>query len=148
VSARARDCHGLRWRSRFEQQLGFTPGRHRSRRPIAEFNAAVRKSRLSLRRRRNRLTERIGYCGLDLDDPTHARTTSTRRRRCGGALKQLWDKELLYEGNKVVPYCARDGTALSSHEVAQGYKDVEDPSVFVRLQVTEAMRPCSPATSC
>src|SRR5918994_6915190 len=53
------------------------------------------------------------------------------------ALKQLWDRDLLYEGHKVVPYCPRDGTALSSHEVAQGYEDVEDPSVYVRFPVSE-----------
>ena len=49
----------------------------------------------------------------------------------------MWDRDLLYEGHKVVPYCARCGTALSSHEVAQGYKDVEDPSVYVRFPVTK-----------
>jgi isoleucyl-tRNA synthetase len=51
------------------------------------------------------------------------------------ALKSMWDKDLLFEGHKVVPYCVRCGTALSSHEVAQGYQDVEDPSVFVRFRV-------------
>ena len=50
----------------------------------------------------------------------------------------MWDRDLLFEGHKVVPYCARCGTALSSHEVAQGYKDVEDPSVYVRFPVVEA----------
>jgi isoleucyl-tRNA synthetase len=50
----------------------------------------------------------------------------------------MWDRDLLYEGHKVVPYCARCGTALSSHEVAQGYQDVEDPSVYVRFPVVEA----------
>ena len=49
----------------------------------------------------------------------------------------MWDRDLLYEGHKVVPYCARCGTALSSHEVAQGYKDVEDPSIYVRFPVTQ-----------
>ena len=54
------------------------------------------------------------------------------------SLRRLWDDDRLYEGHKVVPYCPRCGTALSSHEVALGYKDVEDPSVYVRLPVTEA----------
>ena len=54
------------------------------------------------------------------------------------ALAQLWERDLLYEGHKVVPYCPRDGTALSSHEVSQGYKDVEDPSVYVRFPVRRA----------
>src|ERR1700712_5049554 len=53
------------------------------------------------------------------------------------SLRQLWDKDRLYEGHKVVPYCPRDGTPLSSHEVAQGYKDVEDPSIYVRFELLD-----------
>ena len=53
------------------------------------------------------------------------------------SLRQIWDAGRLYEGHKVVPYCPRCGTALSSHEVAHGYRDVEDPSVYVRFPVAE-----------
>ena len=53
------------------------------------------------------------------------------------AIKTMWDRELLYEGFRVVPYCGRCGTALSSHEVAQGYEDVTEPSVYVRFPVRE-----------
>ena len=53
------------------------------------------------------------------------------------SLRRIWDQGRLYEGHKVVPYCPRCGTALSSHEVALGYRDVEDPSVFVRFPVRE-----------
>ena len=82
-----------------------------------------------------RLTERIGYW-VDLDDPY--RTLDTPYiESVWWALKQLWDRDLLYEGFKVVPYCPRDGTSLSSHEVSQGYKDVEDPSVYVTYPVTK-----------
>ena len=56
------------------------------------------------------------------------------------SLGQLWEKGLLYEGHKVVPYCPRDGTPLSSHEVAQGYQDVEDPSIYVRFPLLGAER--------
>src|SRR5688500_5144797 len=52
-------------------------------------------------------------------------------------LRQIWDNGRLYKAHKVVPYCPRDGTALSSHEVAQGYLDVVDPSVYVKLPITE-----------
>ena len=52
------------------------------------------------------------------------------------SLAQNWERDRLYEGHKVVPYCPRCGTALSSHEVARGYKDVVDPSVYVRLPVS------------
>ena len=81
------------------------------------------------------LTERIGFW-VDLEhayrtlDPSYIESV-------WWALKQIADKGLLYEGHKVVPYCPRCGTALSSHEVALGYKDVLDPSVYVRLPVTE-----------
>src|SRR5690606_29549816 len=51
------------------------------------------------------------------------------------ALKTLHEKGLLYQGHKILPYCARCGTALSSHELAQGYEDVEDPSVYVSLDL-------------
>src|SRR4051812_36056206 len=53
----------------------------------------------------------------------------------------MWDRDLLFEGHRVVPYCVRCGTALSSHEVAQGYQDVEDPSVYVKYPVTEPVGP-------
>ena len=66
------------------------------------------------------------------------------------ALRQIWDDGRLYEGHKVVPYCPRCGTALSSHEVALGYHDVEDPSVYVKLPVAGAADGprSSRATSC
>src|ERR671938_1000333 len=51
------------------------------------------------------------------------------------SLREVWRRDLLYQGHKVVPYCPRCGTALSSHEVAQGYRDVVDPSVYVRFPV-------------
>ncbi len=53
------------------------------------------------------------------------------------ALKQIWEKDLLYKGYKIVPYCPRCGTPLSSHEVAQGYKDVKERSAIVRFKVKE-----------
>ena len=52
-------------------------------------------------------------------------------------LKNFWDKDLLYQGYKVVPYCPRCGTPLSDHEVAQGYREVADPSVFVRMPLVD-----------
>ena len=68
------------------------------------------------------------------------------------ALRRIWDDGRLYEGHKVVPYCPRCGTALSSHEVAQGYHDVEDPSVYreaVAVAASDRSRArWSRATSC
>ena len=60
---------------------------------------------------------------------------------------QFWDKDLLYEGYKVVPYCPRCGTALSSHEVALGYHDVIDPSIYVKFPVGDTRRTARRAIS-
>ena len=129
------DCHGLPVEIAVEQQLGFTSKADIERYGIAEFNARCRESVFTFLEDWNRLTERIGYW-VDLEHP-YRTLDNDYVESVWWALKRMWEKDLLYEGNKVVPYCARDGTALSSHEVAQGYKDVEDPSVYVRLQVTE-----------
>jgi hypothetical protein len=92
------------------------------------------------------LTERIGFW-VDLDEAYRTLDTSYVES-LWWALKSIWDKGLLYEGHKVVPYCPRCGTALSSHEVALGYRDVVDPSVYVRFPVARAADRWSPATSC
>jgi isoleucyl-tRNA synthetase len=128
------DCHGLPVEIAVEQKLGFTKKSDIERYGIAEFNRQCRESVFEFLEDWNRMTERIGYW-LDLDDPY--RTLDTPYiESVWWALNQLWEKDLLYEGHKVVPYCPRDGTALSSHEVAQGYEDVEDPSIYVRFPVT------------
>jgi isoleucyl-tRNA synthetase len=79
----------------------------------------------------NRLTERIGFW-IDTDD-AYFTLDDSYVESVWWTLKQVWDKGLLYEGHKVGPYCPRCGTGLSSHEVALGYKDVVDPSVYVRF---------------
>ena len=82
----------------------------------------------------NRLTERIGFW-IDLE---HAYRTldETYIESVWWALAQIDARGLLYEGRKVVPYCPRCETTLSSHEVALGYRDVVDPSVFLKLPVS------------
>jgi isoleucyl-tRNA synthetase len=130
------DTHGLPVEIAVEQKLGFTSKDDIERYGIAEFNAQCRKAVLEHLEDWKALTERIGYW-VDLDeayytfDPAYVESV-------WWALKTMWDRDLLFEGHKVVPYCARCGTALSSHEVAQGYEDVEDPSVYVRFPVREA----------
>ncbi len=125
------DCHGLPVEIAVERELGFTSKDDIERYGIAEFNQKCRESVFTLLDEWNALTERIGYW-VDLEDP-YRTLDNAYVESVWWALKQLWEKELLYEGNKVVPYCPRDGTALSSHEVAQGYREVEDPSVYVRF---------------
>ncbi|MGA1076973.1 MAG: class I tRNA ligase family protein, partial [Ilumatobacteraceae bacterium] len=79
----------------------------------------------------NRLTERIGFW-IDLDDP-YVTLDDDYIESVWWSLRQLFDQGRLYEGHRVSPYCPRCGTALSSHEVALGYRDVTDRSVYVRL---------------
>jgi isoleucyl-tRNA synthetase len=130
------DCHGLPVEVAVEQKLGFKNKRDIEDYGIAEFNRQCRESVFEYLEDWTALTERIGYW-VDLEHPYRTLDAPYMESVWWG-LRQLWDKDLLYEGFKVVPYCPRDGTALSSHEVAQGYRDVEDPSIYVRFPVTAA----------
>ena len=131
------DCHGLPVEIAVEQKLGIT-SKAEIEDPehgigIERFNEECRNSVFEYLEEWDRLTERIGFW-VDLE---HAYRTLDESyiESVWWALKQISDKGLLYEGHKVVPYCYRCGTALSSHEVALGYRDVLDPSVYVRLPV-------------
>ncbi len=77
------------------------------------------------------MTDRIGYW-VDLDR-AYITYTDDYIESVWWLLKSMWDKKLLYQGHKVVPYCPRCGTPLSDHEVALGYEDTEDPSIYVRF---------------
>jgi isoleucyl-tRNA synthetase len=125
------DCHGLPVELEVEKQLGISSKQEIEEYGIDEFNRRCRESVFEYVEEWNRLTERIGFW-IDLDDP-YVTLESSYIESVWWSLKQLWEKELLYEGHKVVPYCPRCGTALSSHEVALGYEDVEDPSIYVRF---------------
>ena len=127
------DCHGLPVELEVERELGFRSKDDIERFGVAEFNARCRESVLRYIDEWNRLTERIGFW-IDTDEAYYTLDNSYIES-VWWSLKQVWDRGLLYEGHKVVPYCPRCGTALSSHEVAQGYKDVVDPSVYVRFPV-------------
>jgi isoleucyl-tRNA synthetase len=131
------DCHGLPVEIAVEQKLGIT-SKAEIEDPekgigIERFNEECRNSVFEYLEEWDRLTERIGFW-VDLE---HAYRTLDESyiESVWWALKTISDKGLLYEGHKVVPYCYRCGTALSSHEVALGYKDVVDPSVYVRLPI-------------
>jgi isoleucyl-tRNA synthetase len=130
------DCHGLPIELAVERELGMTSKEDIERYGIAEFNAICRERVLSHVAEWNRLTERIGFW-IDLDD-AYRTLDSDYIESVWWALKTIHDKGRLYEKFKVVPYCPRCGTALSSHELGQPgvYQDVIDPSVYVRLPVS------------
>ncbi len=131
------DCHGLPVELALEAELGFSSKEDIERFGIAEFNARCRAKVLTHVEDFNRLTERIGFW-IDLEhayrtlDPGYIESV-------WWALQQIHERGLLYETLKVVPYCPRDQVTLSSHELGQPdvYREVEDPSVYVRLPVTD-----------
>ncbi|MGD0453139.1 MAG: isoleucine--tRNA ligase [Solirubrobacteraceae bacterium] len=127
------DCHGLPVEIAVEQELGIHHKSEIEEYGIAQFNAKCRESVFRYLEEWNRLTERIGFW-IDLE---HAYRTLDESyiESVWWALAQIDARGLLYEGRKVVPYCPRCETTLSSHEVALGYKDVVDPSVFLKLPV-------------
>jgi isoleucyl-tRNA synthetase len=133
------DCHGLPVELEVERQLGIGSKEDIERYGIAEFNRKCRESVFSYVEDWNRLTERIGFW-IDLDD-AYVTLANEYIESVWWSLRRIWDEGLLYEGHKVVPYCPRCGTPLSSHEVALGYRDVVDPSVYVRLPVGQASPP-------
>src|SRR5215210_6965686 len=116
------DCHGLPVELQIERELGMKSKEDIERYGVAEFNARCRESVLAYIEEWNRLTERIGFW-IDTGD-AYFTLSNEYIESVWWSLKEVWDKGLLTEGNKVVPYCPRCGTALSSHEVALGYKDV------------------------
>jgi isoleucyl-tRNA synthetase len=137
IYPRYKTMRGYRVERAVEQKLGIT-SKTEIEDPekgigIERFNEECRDSVFEYLEEWNRLTERIGFW-VDLD---HAYRTLDESyiESVWWALKTISDKGLLYEGHKVVPYCYRCGTALSSHEVALGYRDVVDPSVYVSLPI-------------
>jgi isoleucyl-tRNA synthetase len=128
------DCHGLPVEIAVEQKLGFHSKDDIERYGVAEFNEKCRESVFEFLEDWTALTERIAFW-VDLEHPYRTLEPSYIES-VWWALKTMWERDLLYEGHRVVPYCARCGTALSSHEVSQGYEDVEDPSIYVRFPIT------------
>lgn len=130
------DCHGLPVELEVEKQLGISGKPEIEAYGIAEFNARCRASVLAYLEEWERLTERIGFW---IDTERAYRTMDADYiESVWWSLAELHRRGLLYRSDKVVPYCPRCGTALSSHEVALGYEDVDDPSVYVRFPLADA----------
>lgn len=129
------DTHGLPVEIAVEKELGINHKSEIEEYGIAEFNEKCRDSVFRLIQDWNDLTERIAFW-VDLDE---AYVTYRRPyiESVWWILQQFWDKGLIYQGYKVVPYCPRCGTPLSSHEVSQGYAEVDDPSVYVRFRLKD-----------
>jgi isoleucyl-tRNA synthetase len=126
------DCHGLPVEIAVEKELGIKSKAEVEEYGIGAFNERCRESVFTFLEEWNRLTERIGFW-LDLDD-AYRTLDETYIESVWWALSQIHRRELLYEGHKVSPYCPRCETTLSSHEVAQGYRDVVDETVYLKLK--------------
>ncbi|MEO5902567.1 MAG: class I tRNA ligase family protein, partial [Gemmatimonadaceae bacterium] len=127
------DTHGLPVEIEVEKQLGISGKQDIERIGVEKFNQLCRESVWKYRGDWEKLSERIGFW-LDYSDP-YVTYTNNYVESVWWALKTLYDRDLLYRGHKILPYCSRCETALSSHEVAQGYKDDKDPSLYIALDL-------------
>ncbi len=126
------DTHGLPVEIEVEKQLGLKDKKGIEDYGIEEFCRKCRESVFSYEKQWRQMTEQMAYW-LDLDNP-YITLTNEYIESVWWILKNFHDRGLIYRGYKIVPYCPSCGTPLSSHEVAQGYADVEDPSVYVKFR--------------
>lgn len=127
------DTHGLPVELEVEKMLGINGKQDIEKYGVEEFIKKCRQSVFKYEAEWRKMVERGGFW-IDMEKP-YVTCTNEYIETIWWILKQFFEAGLLYEGHKVIPYCPRCGTGLSSHEVAQGYEEAEDPSVFVRFKV-------------
>jgi len=130
------DTHGLPVELQIEKEIGTKTKSDIENFGIDKFNRKCQESVWRFKQEWDKFTERIGFW-LDLDRP-YITYDPNYMESVWGLLKKIWQKGLLKQSYKVVPYCARCGTPLSSHEVAQGYREVEDKSVYLKFGVKDS----------
>ena len=129
------DTHGLPVEIEVQKRLDLMSNEAIEAYGMAEFNQACRESVWTYEAAWREMTERMAYW-VDLDNP-YVTLHNDYVESAWWALKQMFDKGLLYRGHKVLPYCPQTGTSYSSHEVALGYKEVEEPSVYVKFKLVD-----------
>lgn len=129
------DTHGLPVEIEVEHQLGLDGKDQIEHYGVAAFNEQCRKSVFKYLDEWLEFTKKLGFW-LDLDDP-YITFKNDYIESVWWILKQFWDQDMLFQGHKIVPYCPRCGTSLSSHEVSQGYADVQDPSIHIKLKLVD-----------
>ena len=127
------DTHGLPVEIEVEKSLGFKHKDDIVGYGVAKFNAECKKSVWKYKTEWEELTKIMGYW-VDLQHP-YVTFDNQYIESIWWALKQYFDRGFIYKGYKIQPYCPRCETPLSSHEVSLGYKDVKDPSVYIKLKV-------------
>jgi len=129
------DTHGLPVEIEVEKKLGLKEKQDVENYGVLKFNEECRSSVFNYENAWVKLSERIGFW-VDMDHP-YITLENDYIESVWWSLKKAWGKKLLYKGHKVVPYCPRCGTPISAHEVAQGYKTVTDPSIFVKFKLKD-----------
>ncbi len=129
------DTHGLPVELEVEKQLGISGKPQIEDYGVEPFIKKCKDSVFTYESLWRNMSDRVGYWA-DMDNP-YVTYHNDYIESVWWALKQIWDKGLLYKGHKIVPYCPRCGTALSSHEVAQGYKNVKETSCICRFKVKD-----------
>lgn len=127
------DTHGLPVELEVEKSLNISGKPQIEEYGIEPFISKCKESVWKYESEWREMSDRVGFWA-DMDEP-YVTYHNDYIESEWWALKQIWDKGLLYKGHKVVPYCPRCGTALSSHEVAQGYKDVKETSCITKFRV-------------
>src|SRR4030066_1537953 len=129
------DTHGLPVELEVEKELNINSKIEIEKIGIGKFNQLCKQSVMRYEGEWQKLTERIGFW-LDMDD-AYLTFKNNYIETVWWILKSIWDKDLLYQDYKIVPYCPRCGTALSSHELALSYNEVEDHSIIVKFPHAE-----------
>ena len=127
------DTHGLPVELEVEKLLGIDGKPEIEKYGVEPFIQKCKESVWKYKGEWEDMSDRVGFWA-DMENP-YVTYDNNYIESEWWALKKIWDKGLLYKGHKIVPYCSRCGTSLSSHEVAQGYKDVKEPSIFVKFAV-------------
>ncbi|MEX2457240.1 MAG: isoleucine--tRNA ligase, partial [Balneolaceae bacterium] len=127
------DTHGLPVEIEIEKELGLEGRSQVEEYGMAEYNAKCRESVLKYKHLWDDLTQRMGYW-VDLDEP-YVTFENNYIESVWWAFKQLYEKDLVYKGYKIQWYSPGSGTVLSSHEVSLGYKETQDPSIYVKFPV-------------
>lgn len=127
------DTHGLPVELEVERLLGINGKPQIEKYGVEPFISKCKESVWKYKREWEEMSDRVGFWA-DMEDP-YVTYHNSYIESVWWALRQIWEKGLLYKGHKIVPYCPRCGTSLSSHEVAQGYKDINEPSIYVKFKV-------------
>ena len=127
------DTHGLPVELEVEKLLGISGKPEIENYGVEDFITKCKESVWKYQSEWEKMSDRVGYW-VDMENP-YVTYDNNYIESVWWSLRQIWDKDLIYKGHKIVPYCPRCGTSLSSHEVAQGYKDIKDQTATCKFKV-------------